>query len=213
MKERWNRIRTSVWITAFVIMGVLEYVQLMVFFDLPQMLLVMPLIGAFSFILLKKASFAVPFGPAVLSCVFQIVAGDSNAVSALQTDVSGVARILFSVLPVCLLFQVIGIGAGALVCVLLNRKQKTAVGIVCLLLGILLALGPYVALYRNPLYPVQARVKLHHYVNENYNDYQIAEKRVYFDINTSTYHCRVIMVDGAVRLASLDADGSVREEN
>lgn len=213
MKERWNHIRTGVWITVFVILGVLEYVQLMVFFDLPQMLLAMPLIGACSFILLRKTSFAVPLGTAVLSCVFQIVAGDTNAVSTLQTDVSGVARILCSVLPVCLLFQVIGIGAGALVRVLLNRKQKTAVGVVCLLLGLLLALGPYVALYRNPLYPVQARVKLHQYVNENYIDYRIAEKRVYFDINTSTYHCRVIMVDGVIRLVRLEADGSVREEN
>lgn len=211
MRERWNRIRTGVWITAFAAAGVVEYIQLMYSFDLPQVILLMPLIGALCFIVLQKASFIALAGTAVLSCLFQILAGDTNAVMQLSLNVSDVLHVILYVLPLCLVFELLGIGAGALIRVCINQKCKTASGIICLVLGLLLIAGPYAALYRNPLYPIQARMKLSRYVEENYSDYAISKKNMYFDLNSSSYRCRVVMADGTIRLAVFEEDGNVTD--
>lgn len=211
MKERWNRIRLGVWITAFAAAGVLEYIQLMYSFDLPQIILLMPLIGALCFIVLQKAGFVALAGTAVLSCLFQILAGDANAVMQLSPNASGVLHVILYVLPICLVFELLGIGAGALIRICIKHKCKTASGIICLTLGLLLVAGPYIALYRNPLYPIQARMKLNRYVEENYSDYAISKKNMYFDLNSSSYCCRVIMADGKIRLAGIGEDGNVTD--
>jgi hypothetical protein len=199
MKERWNRIRTGVLCVVLVAAGVWEYFELMHSFDIPQVILIMPIVGVVSFILLRKKVFIVPAGTIVLSFLFQISSGKENAVAYLQTGASSVLKIILYVLPVCILFELIGIGAGALICVLFNKKQKLAVGIVCLLLGLVLVFAPYLALYHNPLYPIQARIELKNRVDDTYSDYAIHDKRIYFDLNSSSYRCRVIMADGVVR--------------
>lgn len=211
MRERWNRIRLGVWITVFAAAGVLEYIQLMYSFDLPQIILLMPLIGALCFIVLQKAGFVALAGTVVLSCLFQVLAGDTNAVMQLSLNASDVLHVILYVLPICLVFELLGMGAGALIRICIKHKCKTASGIICLLLGLLLIAGPYIALYRNPLYPIQARVQLSRYVEEHYSDYAISKKNMYFDLNTSSYCCRVIMADGMIRLASFGEDGTVTD--
>lgn len=211
MNERWKRVWTGAGIVGFIVLGVLEYIQLMQSFDLPQIMLVMPVIGSLSFIVLKKAVFIVPIGTIILSCIYQIVAGDTNAVAVLQTNASSVMKVILYVLPICILFELIGIGAGVLIRVLINRKRKTAVGITCLILGVILVFGPYVAVYHNPLYPIQARMKLSRYIEENYNDYKISEKIYPFNLNTSSYECRVVMADGVIRFACMEEDGTVSD--
>lgn len=126
MKERWNRIRLGVWITAFAAAGVLEYIQLMYSFDLPQIILLMPLIGALCFIVLQKAGFIALAGTAVLSCLFQVLAGDTNVVMKLSLNASDVLHVILYVLPVCLIFELLGIGAGALIRICIKYKCKTA---------------------------------------------------------------------------------------
>lgn len=211
MKERWKRIRTGVWITVFSAMGALEYIQLMYSFDLPQVILLMPFIGALSYVVLQKPGFIVLIGTALLSGLFQIFAGDANAVSQLSTDTAGTVYVILYVLPVCLIFEAVGMGAGALIRVCINKRGRPASSIVCLVLGLLLIIGPYEALYRNPLYPLQARLKLNRYVDEAYTDYEISKRDIYFDLSSSSYRCRVIMADGRIRLACLENDGTVTD--
>lgn len=209
MKERRKQILTGFLLVVFICLGVFEYMQLMYSFDIPQVMLLMPMVGALSFIVLQKKAFIVPAGTIVLSCIYQIVAGEANAVAYLQTGASGIARVILYVLPVCILFQLLGIGAGALIRVLINGNKKRAVGVLCLVLGILLATGPYLAIYHNPLYPILSRVKLGQYVNETCSDYKISEKKYYFDLNTSTYQCRVVMADGVIRTVFFEPDGTI----
>ena len=42
-EQRWKRLRTGLLIIAFSAIGMLEYVQLVQAFDLPQMMLVVPM--------------------------------------------------------------------------------------------------------------------------------------------------------------------------
>lgn len=212
MKERWIKIQTGLVIMVFVALGVVEYIQLMNAFDLPQVMLVMPVLGALAVILLKKYSFIVPVGVALLSCIYQITAGDSNALHYLQMDAGGIARVLAYVLPLCLLFLVLGMGGGALIRVLINRKKKIAVGIACLFLGLIIIFAPYLFVFRNPLYPIQARIRLNQYAKENFTDYGISEKRIYFNMQTSDYCCRVFMADGVLRQIGTDENGNITEE-
>ena len=72
MKERAKRIKTGLMIIVFVILGTIEYVQLMTSFDLPQVILFMPIIGALAVIFLKKLSFAVPILTAIFSIILPI---------------------------------------------------------------------------------------------------------------------------------------------
>ena len=44
-EQRWKRLRTGLLIIAFSVIGMLEYVQLVQAFDLPQMLLVIPAVS------------------------------------------------------------------------------------------------------------------------------------------------------------------------
>ena len=44
-EQRWKRLRTGLLIIAFSAIGMLEYVQLVQAFDLPQMMLVVPVVS------------------------------------------------------------------------------------------------------------------------------------------------------------------------
>lgn len=212
MKERWKKIRVGVWIVVLVVIGVVEYIQLMDSFDLPQVMLIMPIVGAVAFITLRKYSFVVPVFTILFACAYQIVVGNSNAMTYLQSDAGSIARILMYVLPVCMVFELLGMGAGALIRVLINKKKKMAVGIVCLVLGLLIIFGPYELIFKNPLYPIQARIQLERFADETYTDYKIGEKKVYFNLNTSSYQCRVSMADGVIRLIYFDDNGNVTDK-
>lgn len=210
MNERIKRVLSGTGILLFIVAGVLEYIQLMYSFDLPQIMLVMPLLGALGMIVWGKKAWIIPVGVALLSCMYQIVAGEQNAVSFLQTDASGVWQVIFYVLPYCLLFELIGMGGGALIRVLTVGKKKKTVGILCLIVGILITVLPYTCLFRNPLYPIQARMTLSDYADTAYGDYEISGKNYYFNLSTSCYECRIVMSDGVIRTAVLEDDGTVR---
>lgn len=209
MKERWKTIRTGLLIIAFTIVGLLEYVQLMQSFDLPQMLFVVPLVGAVSMIVLKKLCFFVPVCTILLSCIYQILAGDANAITRLQTNASSVTIILFECLSILIVFEFIGIGGGALIRVLIDKKRSLAAGIIACVAGVLVTVGPYLVMFHNPLYPIMARQQLSRYADEHLADYVIAEKNVYFSMQTSDYICRVSMADGEIRIIYFDKDGTI----
>ena len=212
MKERWKTIRTGLLIIAFTIVGVLEYVQLMQSFDLPQMIFVVPLVGAASMIVLRKLSFLVPICTILLSCIYQILAGDANAIASLQTNASSVTIILFECLSILLVFEFIGIGGGVLIRVLINKKKSLTVGIIACVAGVLITVGPYLAMFHNPLYPIMARQQLHQYADEHFTDYAIAEKNVYYSMQTSDYVCRVSMSDGEIRVIYFDETGTIKAQ-
>ena len=58
-EQRWKRLRTGLLIIAFSAIGMLEYVQLVQAFDLPQMMLVVPVVSVIAMLLLGKYSFFV----------------------------------------------------------------------------------------------------------------------------------------------------------
>lgn len=212
MRERWKKIRSGLLIIVFSVIGLLEYIQLMQSFDLPQMLLVIPGLSAVAMIVLKKWSLLVPVCTIFLSCVYQILAGENNAISELQTNAVSVAIILLQCLSILIVFQFIGIGCGMLIRVLIEKKQKLIVGIICCVLGVFIAIGPYVFLFGNPLYPVIARQKLTSFANENFTDYAIAEKKVYYSMQKGDYMCRVSMADGQIRVVSFDEEGNAKQQ-
>ena len=53
-EQRWKRLRTGLLIIAFSAIGMLEYVQLVQAFDLPQMMLVVPVVSVIAMLLLGK---------------------------------------------------------------------------------------------------------------------------------------------------------------
>lgn len=200
MKERWKKIRTGLFIILFTVIGLLEYAQLMKSFDLPQVVLVMPLVGALTMITLRKWSFLVPVLTIAFSCMYQITAGNANAIYELRTNATSVAIVLLECLSVLIIFEAIGIGGGALIRVLINKNRKFALGIICCVLGVLVTLGPYLAIFHNPLYPITARMDLKQRAGEQFTDYAIADIKVYYSLQASTYVCRVSMSDGEIRM-------------
>lgn len=212
MKERWKTIRTGLLMIALSVIGLLEYVQLVQAFDLPQMMFVIPLTGALAMIFLKKKSFVVPVCTILLASIYQILAGDSNAITELQTNAASIAIILMECLSILVVFELIGMGGGALIRVLLNKNKSRWLGVVCCVLGVVVTLGPYFLLYKNPLYPMLARKQLTSYAEEHFTDYPIAEKKVYFSMQISNYQCRVAMADGQIRVIYINEEGNVVEQ-
>ncbi len=212
MKERWRTIRTGLIIIALSVIGLLEYVQLVQAFDLPQMMFIIPVVGALAMIFLRKISFVVLGCTILLSCVYQILAGDANAIAQLQTDARSIATILMECLSILVIFELIGMGGGALFRFILNKDKKIVIRVLGCILGVVITLGPYVALFHNPAYPIIARTKLTSYAEETFTDYPIAEKKVYYSMRVSEYQCRVSMSDGQIRVIYIDGDGNVAEE-
>lgn len=212
MKERWKTIRIAIWMIVYIILGVWQYVQLMKYFDLPQILMIAPLLGAAAMLTLKKRSFFVLAGTVVLSCMYQILAGDANAVARLQTNAVSVTVILFQCLSVLILLELVGMGGGALLRFLLDKEKKLLMRIVTCTLGVLLIVGPYLVMFRNPLYPIMARKELKTYAEEHFTDYPIAGKMVYFSMQNSDYVCRVLMADGQIRVICFDEEGNIIEQ-
>lgn len=200
MKERWIKIRTALCVIFFTVIGLLEYVQLMESFDLPQIILLMPVVGALTMITLKKWSFLVPVLTIVFSCIYQITAGNANAIYELRSNATSVALVLLQCLSVLLIFQGMGMGGGALIRVLINKNKKAGLGIVSCVLGLVLTLGPYLTIFHNPLYPLSARLALKQKAEQQFTDYAIGGKRVYYSLQDSQYVCRVSMSDGQIRM-------------
>ncbi len=212
MKEQGKRIRTGILLTFLTVAGFLEYVQLVQEFDLPQIMLVVPLVGALAVVFLEKMAVVVPACTILLACFYQIVAGDTNAIAKLQTSAKSIAIILLECLSILLVFELIGMAGGALVRILVRKKRNMGIAIACAVAGVVLVLGPYVALFHNPLYPVTARRRLTSYAEEHFTDYPIAEKKIYYSMNVSDYQCRVSMADGQIRVIYIGEDGEVKQQ-
>lgn len=211
LKKRGKLMGMGLITIAFAIVGLVEYTQLVQAFDLPQMMLVIPLVGALAMIILRKYSFLAPVCTILLACVYQILAGESNAIANLQTGARSIAIILLQCLSVLLVFELLGMAGGALIRVLLGKKKGICVGVLCCIAGVILTLGPYFVLFRNPLYPLLARNKLTSYAEEHFAGEPIVEKRVYYSLQKSDYQCRVIMSDGQIRVIYIGSDGQVAQ--
>mgnify|MGYP003193260984 CR=1 FL=1 len=200
-EQRWKRLRTGLLIIAFSAIGMLEYVQLVQAFDLPQMMLVVPVVSVIAMLLLGKYSFFVPVCTIVLASAYQILAGSENAVAELQTSARSIAIILFECLLVLMIAQFIGLGLGA-------AARKIVIGVVFAVVSLV----PYLLLFHNPLYPMTARHRLKSFADKTITDYPIADKKVYYSLNDSRYMCRVIMSDGQVRVLYLDENGEAKRQ-
>lgn len=212
MRERWKKIRTWTLITVFIVLGLLEYSALMKSFDFPLAMLVVPLTGAAAFLTLGKTCLWAVAGTAICSTLYQFVAGDVNAIARLQTNAVSVAIILFQCLAVLLILEAIGIGGGALFALMRNENRTAAIRIAVGVLSVLVTVGPYFAIYHNPLYPLTARIELSRYAEEHLTDYAIAYKRVYYSLQNLNYECRVSMADGKIRIIGYDSEGKIAEQ-
>lgn len=211
-EQRWKRLRTGLLIIAFSAIGMLEYVQLVQAFDLPQMMLVVPVVSVIAMLLLGKYSFFVPVCTIVLASAYQILAGSENAVAELQTSARSIAIILFECLLVLMIAQFIGLGLGAAARTLGKKNKKRVVKIVIGVVFAVVSLVPYLLLFHNPLYPMTARHRLKSFADKTITDYPIADKKVYYSLNDSRYMCRVIMSDGQVRVLYLDENGEAKRQ-
>lgn len=183
-------------IILYSLIGMWEYMQLYLYFDLPQAVVIVPIIGFVAVLTLKKLGFAVPVVTMVISVVYQMV---ENRHSSLGIVNSSKINIILNILPVILILMFLGIAGGFLVRVLINGKKSRAAGILCCVCGILLTFGGSVALFGNPLYPFLASHAIHKYA-EKYDseDYRVSEVSVFFSLEDLEYQGRVIMSDGYV---------------
>ena len=193
-EQRWKRLRTGLLIIAFSAIGMLEYVQFVQAFDLPQMMLVDPMVSV------------------DLDSAFHILDGSENAVSEFQTSARIIAIILFECLLVLMIAQFIGLGLGAAARTLGKKNKKRVVKIVIGVVFAVVSLVPYLLLFHNQLYPMTARHRLKSFADKTITDYPIADKKVYYSLNDSRYMCRVIMSDGQVRVLYLDENGEAKRQ-
>ncbi|MCM1245187.1 MAG: hypothetical protein NC293_06020 [Roseburia sp.] len=196
MKERFKKISKGLLIIVFSLVGMWEYMQLYFSFDLPQVIVLMPVFGCLAAVFLKKISFVVPIVTIVISSVYQMV---ENRVSAAGIAESSKINIILNILPVIIIFMMLGIAAGFLVRVLIDRKKSMAVGIICCVLGIVLAFGSGIVMFHNPLYPFFARNALDRYAAKyDREDYPVSETVIFYSMEELEYGAKVIMSDGVV---------------
>lgn len=189
MKERLKIILSGLGIIILAIIGLWEYMQMFMYFDLPQVIVIMPLVGAAAAICLRKYSFLVLASTAAVCIVYQMVAGGEISKAA----------IILNILPIILIFTLVGIAGGFLVRVLINGQRPKAVGILCCVLGVVFTLGGGIAMFRNPLYPFVARHAINSYAQKfDTEDYRVSKVSVYYSIEDLEYQGRVEMSDGVI---------------
>ena len=210
MKERFKKIIGGLLITAFSIVGLWEYMQLYMYFDLPQAMVILPLAGAVAAVVLKKFSLFVPALSAVISIVYQLVETRSSSVGIVEISKF---NIILNILPIIILLMFIGIAGGLLVRVLINGKKSRVTGIICCILGIILTFGSGVAMFGNPLYPFMAKHAVNNYAEKfDREDYRVSEVSIFYSIENLEYEGRVVMSDGYVyALYHEKASGKVYE--
>lgn len=196
MKERFKKISKGLLIIVFSLAGMWEYMQLYLYFDLPQAMVLMPVFGCLAAVFLKKISFIVPAVTIVICSIYQMI---EDRVSAAGSVESSKINIILNILPVIILFMMLGIAAGFLVRVLINRKKSKVVGIICCVLGIVLTFGSGVVMFGNPLYPFMARGAISSYAGKyDSEDYRVSQTVIFYSIDELEYEAKVIMSDGIV---------------
>lgn len=196
MKERWKKISTGLILVLLSVAGLWEYMQLYLYFDLPQAIVILPILGAIAQIFLKKYGWMMPVLTAVISVVYQLVEKRSSCVGIVELSRS---KVLLSILPVMLLFLFVGIGGGALIRVLLNRKKSLAVGILSCVIGVGVTFGSGLVMFQNPIYPFVAKQQINKYASKFEKEhYKISEVSVFFSLEDLQYQGRVVMSDGVI---------------
>lgn len=195
MKERLKIILTGLGIIVFSILGLWEYMQMQIGYDVPQVVVVMPVAGLLAAALLGKFSFAVPVCTIAVSVVYQMAG--SEEINQIVTNSK--FNTILNILPYIIIFEMIGIAGGFLVRVLLKGRKSKAIGIVCCVLGVLLGFAGGVVMFGNPLYPFMARHALTSYA-EKYDteNYKVSDVVVYYSMEEMEYQGRVVMSDGVI---------------
>lgn len=73
LKERLKKILTGLFITLLSLVGLWEYMQLYLYFDIPQAVVILPVAGAISAILLKRLGWLVPGASMLICIVYQLM--------------------------------------------------------------------------------------------------------------------------------------------
>ncbi len=77
MRDRWKIIRAGLGIIIFTVVGVWEYLQLYMSYDLPQAVVILPVTGLLAAILFRRLCFIVPAATAVMAVVYQLLEAGS----------------------------------------------------------------------------------------------------------------------------------------
>lgn len=196
VKERWKTIRTGLVLVIASVLGLWEYIQLFQYYDVPQAIVVLPIVGCVTVILCRKFSFVLPVTTMALAAVYQFAEKEVNTLGIVETSK---VSILLNLLPFLVLFLGLGIGGGFLIRVLLNGEKSKTVGIVCCIFGVILTLGGGIFMFGNPLYPFVAKYQINQYAQKFEADHDhISEVKVYYSYDELQYQGQVVMLDGVI---------------
>ena len=211
MKERFKKIMNVLLLVIFSITALWEYMQFYMYYDLPQIVVVLPIIGLLAAVALKKWSFILLGTTALTSIVFQIIEDPQDGLGYVDTSK---IEIIVKILPAVLLFLLIGIAAGLLVRMAFHKDRHISLRILFCGLGIIIALAVGITLFRNPLYPFIARHQIHQYAQKyDTKEYPVSDVVVYYSYTDLQYLGRVVMSDGVIYPLSHDMKtGEVKEE-
>lgn len=211
MKERFKKIMNVLYLVIFSIAALWEYMQFFMYYDLPQIVVILPIIGLLAAVALKKWSFLLLGTTTLMAVVFQLIEDPQDGLGYVDTSK---ITIILKILPAVLLFFVIGIVAGLLVRMAFRKDRHISLRILFCGLGVLLALAAGIVLFRNPLYPFVARHQIHQYAQKyDKKEYPVSDVVVYYSYTDLQYLGRVVMSDGVIYPLSHDMKtGEVKEE-
>lgn len=195
VKERKRIIFTGLGILLFSIAGLWEYMQMQTGFDVPQTVVVMPVVGMLCAVCLQKSGFIVPVCTIVISVVFQMVSGEEFK----QIVINSKINTILNLLPYIIIFEMLGMAGGFLIRVIINRKKPVAAGIICGIAGLFLTFGSGVLMYGNPLYPFLARQAVTSCAKKyDTGEYKISQVIVSYSMEDMEYQGKVVMSDGVI---------------
>ncbi len=198
MDKKKKFILSALGLVLGAVAGLWEYMQIFMYYDIPQAVFVLPVVGLIVSVFLGKFSWILLPSVAACSIVFQAITEGKNVMGpVLQTK----AAMVLNILPMVLIFLCVGICAGLVLRVFTGKKAKTPVRIACLILAVVMTFGVGIFVFRNPIYPIMAHVKLNNYAKKyNQSNYPVSDVNTYFSYDDMDYQARVEMADGAIHV-------------
>ena len=86
MKERFKKIMNVLYLVIFSIAALWEYMQFFMYYDLPQIVVILPIIGLLAAVALKKWSFLLLGTTTLMAVVFQLIEDPQDGLGYVDTS-------------------------------------------------------------------------------------------------------------------------------
>ena len=172
-----------------------EFIQLFVSYDIPQVIVIMPIIGLLTALIVGKYFFIPTVLGLIMSAAYLNFEKEPQFIANNASDISTFLNLGI----IIVVFTFIGAVGGLILRKAVKGLDTKVLRPILAVVGIALAIAPGIVFYRNPLYPIFPRTSISEAAKQfEKTDYKIVKTTILYNFDSLEYEARVVMVDGVI---------------